>query len=365
MTDIFTNKFSYNNLYSYDRFMEYKLYDSKKGYYSKSNQSLWESDYYTSPMIHSSFAYMLARYIYSSWISMGEPKNFHLIELGGGGLYLIKEIINSLSIIANDFLKQCNILIIDKNFQNILNIDYELNLVISDTFCVKNISGFVISNELFDAFPFKRLTYKNNKYYEILFKINDGINEELNEIDYDPFYSFNDQNYMIENKIYTYSPLYKNMIEDIWNGLSSGVILSFDYGYTTKQLSDNKHINTDSRIIKNRNLSFDIYPYEKADISTFINFDLLNHFHNEVGFTNLFLGKQSDFLIQLGIKKYAENYFNSDLELSEKAKNLRIMQDLIDDEIFGNYLVLSASKNIKNLSQKKIVDKINNLDITF
>ena len=123
--------------------MEYKLYDSKEGYYSKSNDTLWESDYYTSPMIHSSFAYMLARYIYSSWILMRKPKNFYLIELGGGGLYLIKEIINSLSVISNDFLKQCNILIIDKNFKNILNIDHELNLVISDTFCLKNINGFI------------------------------------------------------------------------------------------------------------------------------------------------------------------------------------------------------------------------------
>ena len=45
MTDFFTNRFSYNNLYSYDRFMEYKLYDSKVGYYSKSNDTLWAVSY--------------------------------------------------------------------------------------------------------------------------------------------------------------------------------------------------------------------------------------------------------------------------------------------------------------------------------
>ena len=143
------------------------------------------------------------------------------------------------------------------------------------------------------------------------------------------------------------------------------MILSFDYGYTTKQLSDNNKINTDSRIIKNKNLSYDLYPYDKADISAFINFDLLNYIHNEVGFNNLFLGKQSDFLIQLGIKKYAEKFVSSDVELSKRAKSLRIMQDLVDDEIFGNYLVLSASKNIENLTQKKLVEKINTLDITI
>ena len=41
------------------------------------------------------------------------------------------------------------------------------------------------------------------------------------------------------------------------------------------------------------------------------------------------------------------------------------MEDLVDDEIFGNYLVLSASKNIENLTQKKLVEKINTLDITI
>ena len=53
------------------------------------------------------------------------------------------------------------------------------------------------------------------------------------------------------------------------------------------------------------------------------------------------------------------------MELSKRAKSLRIMQDLVDDEIFGNYLVLSASKNIENLTQKKLVEKINTLDITI
>ena len=91
----------------------------------------------------------------------------------------------------------------------------------------------------------------------------------------------------------------------------------------------------------------------------------MNYIHNEVGFNNLFLGKQSDFLIQLGIKKYAEKFVSSDVELSKRAKSLRIMQDLVDDEIFGNYLVLSASKNIENLTQKKLVEKINTLDITI
>ena len=77
------------------------------------------------------------------------------------------------------------------------------------------------------------------------------------------------------------------------------------------------------------------------------------------------LVKQSDFLIQLGIKKYAEKFLDSDVELTKRAKSLRIMQDLVDDEIFGNYLVLSASKNIENLTQKKLVEKINTLDITI
>ena len=90
----------------------------------------------------------------------------------------------------------------------------------------------------------------------------------------------------------------------------------------------------------------------------------MNYIHNEVGFNNLFLGKQSDFLTQLGIKKYAEKFLDSDVELTKRAKSLRIMQDLVDDEIFGNYLVLSASKNIENLTQKKLVDKIDTLDIT-
>jgi len=355
--------FGQNILNSYDQFMNFKLYDSNQGYYSKSNKNLWESDYFTSPMIHPVFAYLIARYIYSTWLTLNKPSDFHLIEIGGGGLYLIKEIINSLKLIDQKFSEQCKIIVIDKNFHNTLDIDNDLNLVIADTFCFKNIKGFVLSNELFDAMPFKRIIYKNDKYYEILFKINDGLNEELEQINFESFSYFESSNYSINNKVYTYSDLHENLINQIWAGLDLGVVLSFDYGYTSDQLNANASLNTDSRVISNNKIIRNLYPSEKSDISCFVNFDLLNIFYKNAGFESVYLGSQSDFLNQLGIKGYAKAYYDSNRTIADKSKTMRFMQDLVDEEIFGNYLVLAVSKGKDNINQNQLVNKINSMDI--
>ena len=39
------------------------------------------------------------------------------------------------------------------------------------------------------------------------------------------------------------------------------------------------------------------------------------------------------------------------------------MQDLVDEEIFGNYLVLAVSKGKDNINQNQLVNKINSMDI--
>ena len=94
-----------------------------------------------------------------------------------------------------------------------------------------------------------------------------------------------------------------------------------------------------------------------------MNFDLLNIFYKNAGFESVYLGSQSDFLNQLGIKGYAKAYYDSNRTIADKSKTMRFMQDLVDEEIFGNYLVLAVSKGKDNINQNQLVNKINSMDI--
>jgi SAM-dependent MidA family methyltransferase len=342
--------------------MDFKLYDSIEGYYSNFNENLWKSDYFTSPMTSPAFGCLFARYIYSSWIQIGKPKDYFLVEIGGGGLYFITNIIKELAKISNDFLDILKVLVIDRNFYNTIDPEHHLNLIKSNTFNLKNIDAFVISNELYDAIPFKRLIYKDNGFFEILFKHDNGIKEKHEAIDFNPFLGFDSSVYAFEDKIYSYSHSHNKLVKDIYNGLNSGIVVSIDYGYTFDQLYEKNNIHTDARIIRNQNITDDIYAEDLVDISSFVNFDLLEKYHLDIGFNKLFLGKQSDFLTDLGIHSYAKNYYNSDEKIGVKSKNLRTMQDLIDDDIFGDYLILGASKGFKGLSHKTISDYSNKIE---
>ena len=345
-------------LISYDQFMEYKLYDENDGYYSENNQELWGTDYMTSPMIHPAFGFLIAKYIYAVWISMNSPSTFSLIEIGGGNLNLTNDIFEGIQDLSPKFADLLNIVVIDRNFNNNLPRHKNIKLINSDNFNLKNITGVIISNELFDALPFKRLINKNDRFYEIFVNYCNDFQEQELKINYNPFDKYPKDIYSIPGKVFTYSPLQKKIIKDIADGMKSGVVLSIDYGYFFNDLKKNKNLMTDARIIKRHNIVNDIYSEDFVDISSFVNFNLLIDWFTEFGFDFMFSDKQSKFFEDLNIGNFAKLYLKNAVNMAEALKYIRSLEDLIDDDIFGDYIVLGVSKGLSNFNHNLVLDKL-------
>ena len=348
----------HTKLISYDQFMEYKLYDKNEGYYSVKNQELWGIDYSTSPIVHSAFGFLIAKYIYAVWISMNSPGTFSLIEIGGGNLNFINNIFDGIKKLSPKFADLLNIMVIDRNFKNNLQRHKNIKLINCDSFNLKNITGVVISNELFDALPFKRLINKKDKFYEIFVNYCNDFEEQELEIKYNPFSKYPKDIYSIPGKVFTYSPSQKKMIEDIAVGMKSGVVLTIDYGYFFNDLKKNKNLMTDARIIKKQNIVNNIYSEDLVDISSFVNFNLLIDWFTEFGFDFMFSDKQSKFLQDLDIVNFTKSYLKNAVNMAEALKYIRTLEDLIDDDIFGDYLVLGVSKGLSNFNHNLVLDKL-------
>ncbi len=98
---------------SLDKFINLSLYNKKFGYYMKKNPFGEKGDFITSPNISRLFSEMIAIWVISFWQSIGFPKRFNLIELGGGNGEMMKIIIESLKNFPN-FSKACNFIIFEK-----------------------------------------------------------------------------------------------------------------------------------------------------------------------------------------------------------------------------------------------------------
>ena len=81
---------------SLDQFINYSLYDKKSGYYMKKNPFGKKGDFITAPNISRLFSEMIAIWIVGFWKSLGSPKKFNLIELGGGNGEMMRIILESL-----------------------------------------------------------------------------------------------------------------------------------------------------------------------------------------------------------------------------------------------------------------------------
>ena len=67
-----------------DKFFENVLFDKKIGYYSSKIPFGSSGDFLTAPLISTLFSEIIGIWLISSWVTMGKPKKFNVVELGPG-----------------------------------------------------------------------------------------------------------------------------------------------------------------------------------------------------------------------------------------------------------------------------------------
>ena len=107
-------KIKKSDVISLDKFIYLSLYNKKFGYYMKKNPFGKQGDFITAPNVSRLFSEMIAIWIISFWKNLGSPKQFNLIELGGGNGEMMKILIESFQNFPS-FQKSCNLIIHEKS----------------------------------------------------------------------------------------------------------------------------------------------------------------------------------------------------------------------------------------------------------
>ncbi|NIP31817.1 MAG: hypothetical protein GTO02_20125 [Candidatus Dadabacteria bacterium] len=356
LNDIINSEINRNGPISFKRFTELALYHKEFGYYSSGKTKIGkDGDFYTSPCVHSGFGEVICNFIVKSYKTF-KLSGFNIIELGAGKGYLALDILNNLHDKYPKIYNDINYKILEVNKSYIeegkkllkphsTRIKYYNSL---KSLKNKKIKGVVISNEFFDSFPFHRLKFSNNEYYEafVVSKKNnfDDIYLPLKNRQLATYIKDLDIKFE-EGQEFEINLEARNWLDTINFILEKGLVLTIDYGYLADELYAPHRNRGTYKCFYKHNLNSKPYTnIGEQDITADVNFSDLIEYGSQIGLSTLKYTTQGQFLIDWGILKILEKYTDIKHEKERLA-----LKNLFMPNLMGNrFKVLIQSKKIKS-----------------
>jgi NADH dehydrogenase [ubiquinone] 1 alpha subcomplex assembly factor 7 len=331
-----------------DRFFQNILYDKKIGYYSTKLPFGIKGDFITSPNISNLFSEIIGIWMISTWQIFGKPKKFNIIELGPGDGSLAKILLKIFKKFpefnksvdfylyeTSDYLK----IIQNKNIQN-----KKINWI-NDFKKIKKGPTLFFGNEFFDAIPIKQFMRKNNLLYEKHYALTkkgeiQTVYKKTSQKNVNLINSYKSLRKLefIEFPKFGFSEL-KKIIKKISS--RSGCLLLIDYGY----LNSNNQNTLQS--VKNHKKNILLNNLGKADVTSHVNFKLLNEFFLKNRLRVKKVVTQKIFLESMGIIERA-NILSKNMKFNSRANLYLRLKRLIDPRLMGNLFKVILSYKYKS-----------------
>nr|WP_255724493.1 SAM-dependent methyltransferase [Shimazuella soli] len=302
--------------------MELALYHSSYGYYTKPIPKLGKTgDFFTNVHVSNLFGRVLADYFLQYWQEYKSPYPLQLVEVGGGDGRLMEQIANQFhqkSIPKSEvFLYALEKSKYHQSLQQkrMKDIPYEVKWIQQWKEIPYAPFTIVYLHELIDAFPVHRLFWKKGKWWEIYVSEQNGeFIEVYGKLSKEELVLYTDsikgdlaEEQQIEVNLHA-----KSWIQEVANGLESGLIWTLDYGGLSRGLHSIRYLDGTVRFYQNHQHVFD--PYQKlgaVDITAHVNFEDLTSWGEEVGLTTIFYGTQAKFLQIAGILSYTNPLYRN------------------------------------------------------
>tara|TARA_Y100000816_G_scaffold82386_1_gene56454 strand:- start:344 stop:1408 length:1065 start_codon:yes stop_codon:yes gene_type:complete len=333
-----SNKNFFNNskLLPVDKFIENVLYNKKDGYYSSKNPFGKSGDFITSPGISNLFSEIIGIWLITSWNTLGRPQKFNIVELGPGDGSLTKILLKTFQKFPK-FNKATNIFLYEKS--NLLKNLQKKNINNSKVKWIKNFTnikkGPVIffGNEFFDAIPVKQFSRKRNFFMEKYYMLNkknkiDEIYKKASDKDISRIKNFK----ILKNLNFVeYPKLGFGELNKIVKKISKleGGLLLIDYGYLTP-----KNKNTLQSLVKHKKNKL-LDNLGKADITSLVNFNLLNEYFIKNNLKVKKIVTQKFFLEKMGIIERANN-LSQKMSFKEQSNLYLRLKRLLDTKLMGS-----------------------------
>ena len=295
---------------TFDRFVELSLYHPSYGYYTSKRLSGFPGeDFVTAPEASPAFGKTVASYIEKRAQELKLPLN--VLELGGGKGFLAKDIVNCVNVCSYAVLE------LREKPPYVKNVKW-----IRDLPEVKGFSGFVLANEFFDAFPFKRVFKADGKYFEVVVREKDG---KLFE-DAVPFSGRLPRD-LEEGEEYPFFVGWRDFLVELSKVLDRACFLIFDYGGEEPPFS--------FKAFRQHRLVEDyLERVGETDLTASVDFSYLIELLESCGFSLVSLKPQSSFLLENGIERFLkpEEVFGALSLLVDMGRKFKVLEVLFNED---------------------------------
>ncbi len=315
-----------NNIKSIAELMKEAMSASPNSYY-KAQQPLGEQgDFITSPEISQMFGEMIGIWAIHSFIALGTPLEFNLVELGPGRGLLMRDLLNGTSkqTVFHQALKihllDINPILIAEQKKQLLS--YAVNWIdkIED---LPPLPTIFIANEFFDALPIKQYIKKNTQWHEVHVMIKEHNATEIIYLDIseEKQQQLNDQHPNTqEDGIVEESTESLKIMQSIACHIKKykGAAIIIDYGYDIEPDNRTKNqYNSTLQAIKDHKFHPVFEDLGQADLSAHVDFYSLKSVALKQGLKVTGAISQRALLQTLGIDLRLESLTKQNLELKE------------------------------------------------
>lgn len=351
------------------RFMERALYEPGIGYYQTAVRRPGRGgDFLTSPELHAFFGFTIARQIAECWERLGRPALFTVREYGPGVGGLAYDILAALSVYDPDVREVVEYRLVDVNphrMRDALHAMAEVGL--ADIVSVESpqeaasnpITGFVLANEVADAFPVHQLVVENGTLRERFVTWDDGIGWFVPVIGglSDPVGSLDLPSYLAaegvdlaslpDGSVLEVSPAAVGWMRDAGAGLTRGYALIVDYGYPAAELYRDHRLGGLLRGHLAHTVTDNPFAaIGEQDLTAHVDFSALVQAAEQAGMVVAGLTTQGDFLAQLGMGEFlVDMQQQADAGIDVYYETQGAVMRLIDPGGLGRFRVLGLAKN--------------------
>ena len=330
------NFFNTSKALPVDKFIENVLYNKKVGYYSSKIPFGKKGDFLTAPGISNLFSEIVGIWLISTWNTLGKPKKFNIVELGPGDGSLTKILLRTFEQFpafnkaANIFLYEKSDLLKNLQKKNINNLKVKW---IKNFTWIKKGPVIFFGNEFFDSIPIKQFSRKRNLLLEKYYSLNKKSKiDEIYKKASGKYVSQIKKFRILKNlKFVEFPKLGLDELNKIIKKISKlqGGLLLIDYGYLTP-----KNKNTLQSLIKHKKNKL-LDNLGKADITSLVNFNLLNEYFIKNNLKVKKVVTQKFFLEKMGIIERANN-LSQKMSFKEQSNLYLRLKRLLNTKLMGN-----------------------------
>jgi len=348
------------------RFMGAALYDPEDGYYTTPGEKIGpQGDYFTSPDLHPIFGKLLAKQIIEMDDLLHHPKEFSLLEMGAGKGLLCHDILTGLMEFSPDLYHRIRYLIIERSpwmiqrekellrpfLKESCRIEWQENLESN------SLTGCVLSNEFFDAFPVHPFVMTESGIQEVYVTFKNGkFSEQLGPL------SLSELSDHIKRLGLNLPSGFRGEINldamrwmrKVGRSLSRGFVITIDYGYPAEELYSPTH--RDGTLLCYYRHAVRENPYDhigQQDITTHVDFTSLAQVGQEAGLQVAGFTNQTYLLMSLGIAEVMNPLAVQGENDSESKEEFELMRKLMKPEDMGRIFKILIQR--KEMGQPQLL----------